>query len=106
MERVWWREGQQVLTYLETVCRLQRWTARVNGQVDRARQLAADNFVALLMRDDNKVFFFFGGEASTTLGWCGQLVRSLLDCVVFGPLCLMNCPTHGTNHEHERHEQG
>ena len=45
-------------------------SARINAQVDSARQLAADNFVALLMLDDNKVFFFW--EASTTLGWCGN----------------------------------
>ena len=46
-------------------------SAGVNGQVDSARQLAADNFVALLVRDENKVFLFLGG-ASATVGWCGN----------------------------------
>ena len=57
-------------------------SARVNGQVDSARQLAADNFVALLMRDENKVFLFLGSIYHSGLVW--KLVRSLLDCVVFG----------------------
>ena len=124
-ERVWWREGQQVLTCNETVCphavvyedkvvnhapynAFNGWSAGINGQVDGARQLAAYNFVAFLMNDENKVFLsslgvgWFGNWSEFSLGLCG--LRPL--CVCCATVCLMNCLTHGKHQKHERHEQG
>ena len=59
-------------------------TVGAPGSMDRwtARQLAADNFVALLMRDENKVFLFLLGHlpqwagveiGEISLGLCGFL---------------------------------
>ena len=99
-------EGQQVLTYNETVCRRGQWTGGQGAPVG-GRQFRG---LAHALRE--RVFLFFFGErlphwagvdnCEISLGLCG--FRPL--CVCCTTFCLMNCLTHGTNHEHGRHEQG
>ena len=70
-------EGQQVLTYNETVCRRGQWTGGQGAPVG-GRQFRG---LAHALRE--RVFLFFLVSVYH-IGLVWTIVRSLLDCVVFG----------------------